>query len=229
MTSLARYETYVEWDVRNWAAAPEFWERTTARDLAHVDALELGGRHGGLSLWLAQCGARVTCTDLDGPTDVARRRHRAAGLAGRIRYAHVDATCIPYDAAFDVVVFKSVLGALRGADRLAVQRAAVAGMYRALRPGGELFFAENLTASPAHRFLRKRFVQWGRDWRYVSVEEMLEFLAPFTSVEYRTVGFCGALGRSQRQRRLLGAVDRAGLDRLVPPSWRYIMVGVARK
>ncbi|MND09448.1 hypothetical protein D3C83_327780 [compost metagenome] len=58
---------------------------------------------------------------------------------------------------------------------------------------------------------------------------MLSFLAPFREVNYRAVGLLGALGRTQRQRDFLGAVDRAFLDRLVPASWRYIMIGVARK
>lgn len=229
MTTLAEYERYVDWDVRNWATAPAFWESRTQLDLPRCLCLELGSRHGGLSLWLAQRGARVVCSDLGGPSPEARLRHAAAGVANRICYAHADATELQYDEQFDIIVFKSMLGALDGCDRRAVQAAAIAAMHRALRPGGELFFAENLAASPAHRFLRERFVQWGRRWRYVTLEEMREFLAPFSSVEFDTVGLTGALGRNQQQRRMLGAVDRLGLDRLVPPSWRYIMLGVARK
>jgi SAM-dependent methyltransferase len=229
MTAITEYGRYVEWDVRNWAAAPEFWARNTTLDLRHCDALEVGSRHGGLSLWLAQLGARVLCTDLDGPTDRARTSHAAAGVAHRVTYDCLDVTDVPYTDRFDLVVFKSVLGALGGEDRVATQARAVAQIHQALRPGGELFFAENLAASPAHQYLRRRFVGWGRRWRYVAIPEMLSFLAPFRSVVYRTVGVCGAFGRSQRQRALLGAFDRAFLDRLVPEAWRYIMIGVARK
>jgi SAM-dependent methyltransferase len=229
MTAITEYGRYVEWDVRNWATAPEFWTRNTSLDLRRCEALEVGSRHGGLSLWLAQLGARVLCTDLEGPSERARVCHSLAGVAGRVRYESLDVTDVGYEDRFDVVVFKSVLGALGGPDRLATQTRAVAQLHRSLRAGGELFFAENLSASPAHQFLRRRFVDWGRRWRYVSIAEMLGFLAPFREVTYRTVGLCGALGRSQRQRALLGAVDRAFLDRLVPESWRYIMIGVARK
>jgi SAM-dependent methyltransferase len=229
MTAISEYGRYVEWDVRNWATAPEFWARHTTQDIRRCEALEVGSRHGGLSLWLAQLGANVLCTDLEGPTDRARTSHEAAGVAHRIRYASLDVTDVSYADRFDVVMFKSVLGALGGEDRLATQAHAVAQLHRALRVGGELFFAENLAASPAHRFLRRQFVGWGRRWRYVSIPEMLGFLSPFREVTYRTVGLCGALGRNNRQRALLGAVDRAFLDRLVPESWRYIMIGVARK
>ena len=42
-----------------------------------------------------------------------------------------------------------------------------------------VFFAENLVASPLHTLFRRRFVKWGTEWRYVSLEEMHEFLLPF--------------------------------------------------
>ncbi len=229
MTDLATYASYVEWDTRNWSLAPRFWEQHTGLSLARCRALELGSRHGGLSLWLARCGAEVTCTDLHGPTALARERHRAGGVADRIRYAALDVTQLEDRDCFDVIVFKSMLGAVDGADRRRAQQDAIARMHRALRPGGELFFAENLSASIAHRYLRRRFVAWGQSWRYVTVSEMREFLKPFASVAYRTVGFSGAFGRSPRQQEMLGAVDRAGLDRLVPETWRYIIIGVARK
>lgn len=229
MNGLAGYAPYVEWDTRNWSLAPRFWEDHTSLSLSRCRALELGSRHGGLSLWLARCGAEVTCTDLNGPTALARDRHRAAGVADRIRYAALDVTRLEDRDCYDVIVFKSMLGALCGSDRRQAQQDAVARIHRALRPGGELFFAENLTASAAHRYFRRRYVAWGQSWRYVTVAEMREFLHPFASVVYRTAGFTAAFGRSARQKEMLGAVDRAGLDRLVPEAWRYIILGVARK
>jgi SAM-dependent methyltransferase len=223
------YERYVDWDVRNWAAAPAFWERHTRLDLSGAHCLEIGSRDGGLSQWLAERGARVVCSDLSSPAPRARDRHRASGVSHRIRYRGIDATQFDSRNVWDLIVFKSVLGALGGADRRAVQADAISRMHRALRAGGELFFAENLVASPAHRLLRRRFVPWGRRWGYVSVAELRHYLAPFPSVEYETRGFAGTFGRSQAQRRLLGRLDRAGLDRLVPSTWRYIMMGIARK
>ena len=220
--------SYIEWDVGNWSAALGFWKRHTTLDLSRVDALELGSRNGGLSLWLARQGARVTCSDLTIPTATARDLHSTGDVSGRISYAAVDATALTYAERFDVVMFKSVLGGLGGDDAHETQHRAVAGMHRALRLGGELFFAENLVASPVHRLLRRRFVPW-QHWRYVSLAETLGFLAPFREVSYRTVGFSAAFGRTEHQRSVLGTLDRALLDRLVPERWRYVVVGVARK
>jgi len=219
----------VEWDVRNWSAALDFWTRHSVHDLGSCTALELGSRNGGLSLWLALEGARVVCSDVLGPTYVAVGKHRAAGVAHRVEYQSIDATKIGYDAAFDIVLFKSMLGAVGRSGGRAAQATAIAEMHKALKPGGELFFAENLVASPIHRYLRRRYVRWATTWRYVTVPEMLGLLAPFSSVRYRTIGFAGALGRTSAQRNLLGSLDRMLLDRLVPKQWRYIMIGVARK
>ncbi len=220
---------YIEWDVVNWSTALSFWRAHTAVDLSHCVALELGSRNGGLSLWLAQLGARVTCSDVEAPTDAARATHAAAGLADRINYARVDATAHAITDEYDVVMFKSVLGGLGGVDAHATQKQAVAAMHRALKPGGELFFAENLSASPFHRALRHRFVPWSRHWRYLTVDSALEFLEPFREVEYRTIGFSAAFGRNERQREFLGGLDRKFFDRLVPARWRYVIVGIARK
>ncbi|HXV85060.1 MAG TPA: class I SAM-dependent methyltransferase [Gemmatimonadales bacterium] len=222
-------QEFVEWDVPNWSRALEFWRNHSVQDFSACTALELGARHGGLSLWLALLGARVVHSDLTLPTSRALAAHRASDAAGRIAYQLIDATHIPYRAAFDLVVFKSVLGAVGGQHGPEGQARALREIHQALKAGGELLFAENLVASPVHSFLRKRFVHWGERWRYTSVREMLAFLEPFTEVRYCTLGFAGALGRTAIQRSVFGAMDRLVLDRLVPQRWRYIMVGVARK
>ena len=65
-------------------------------------------------------------------------------------------------------------------------------------------------------------------WRYVSIPEMGEFLSPFSSVQYRAIGFTGAFGRSER-RNLFGRVDGAIFDSIVPDRCKYIIVGFAKK
>jgi SAM-dependent methyltransferase len=228
MTGVAGPRDFLEWDVRNWSVALDFWTRHGTRPLDGARALEVGSRHGGLSLWLALQGARVVCSDVGPPSARAVRKHRAAGLSHRISYQAVDATRMPYRSAFDVVVFKSVLGAIGRGGGLPAQERAILEMHRALRPGGELLFAENLIASPVHQFLRRRFVGWS-SWRYVSVDEMRAVLAPFAHVAYCTVGFAGVFGRTGRQRHMLGSLDRAWLDGVVPERWRYVIAGIARK
>jgi len=220
---------FIEWDVRNWSTALDFWAHETAQELAGCSALEIGSRHGGLSLWLAHQGANVVCSDVGGPSRRAGMKHAAAGVSNRITYASVDATEIPYRNQFDIIVFKSVLGAVGGHQGKDAQAGAIRQMYDALKPGGELLFAENLIAAPIHRYLRDHFVSWSRAWRYVSTDEMREFLSPFAYFTYRTVGFAGAFGRTPRQRDFLGLLDRMLLTRMVPASWRYVMIGLARK
>jgi SAM-dependent methyltransferase len=223
------HQDTVEWDVANWSLALTYWERHTRLDLSRSLALEIGSRHGGLSLWMALKGATVWCTDVNGPTDDARRKHARYGTGGRINYRAVDALHIPFEECFDLVMFKSVLGAVGAHSNRAAQRAAIAQMHRSLKPGGELFFAENLQASPIHRFARRAWVPWGQRWRYVTIEEMLENLSEFASVEYGTAGFLGAFGRGPRQRRWLAGLDQRWVDRMVPAGWRYIVFWVARK
>ncbi len=219
----------IEWDVPNWSVALRYWRTHTRQCLPNARALEIGARHGGLSLWSAMNGMHVLCTDIEGPSSEAVEKHRRYGVGERVTYAPLDAMAIPYTNQFDVVMFKSVLGGIGRLDHKEHQQSAILGMYRSLRDGGELWFAENLRASPCHQYLRKRYVDWGERWRYVSIPEMKEFLSVFSSVQYTTVGFLGTFGRSARQRTVLGTLDRLGADRLVAESWRYILIGIANK
>lgn len=219
----------IEWDISNWSRALKYWEENTSVDLSSAKALEIGSRNGGLSLWMALHGSRVLCSDIHGPSERAVPTHQKYNVSRLIDYKSIDALDIPYEEEFDVVLFKSVLGAIGKSNNVYAQFKAVRQIYKCLKKDGELFFAENLVASPIHRFLRARYVRWGTQWRYVTIEEMLQFLSVFTDIRHITVGFLGALGRTERQRKILGVCDRFLLDCLVPARWRYIIAGVARK
>src|SRR5438552_16058119 len=93
-TSL-RMSDFVEWDVRNWSPALDFWLTHTKQSLRGCSALELGSQNGGLSLWLAQHGARVVCSDIGPPNDKAVQQHQAAGVSHLIEYRSIDALQIP--------------------------------------------------------------------------------------------------------------------------------------
>ncbi|MER6489542.1 MULTISPECIES: class I SAM-dependent methyltransferase [Streptomyces] len=226
-------EESVGWDTVNWSRALTFWEHHSRLGPSGLKALEVGagGDHGNLSLWLAAKGFSVVCSGIEEPKEALRRSHADQGLGRAVRYERLDVLDMPSGARFDVVAFKSVLGAfgMNGGDALALQRMAVLNMWRVLRDGGELWFAEGARGSRVHEALRGRF-GWGRSgWRYVSLGELGDLLSPFDDVDCTTLGVLGLLGRSEPQRRALGALDRTLVERVVPESSRYIVAGVARK
>lgn len=128
---------------------------------------------------------------------------------------------------YDVICFKSVLGGIGYGGNKAAQETAVRNLYRALKPGGYLVFAENLTATPVHQFLRRKFNRWNT-WRYITIKEALAFCSDFSEVRWRCFGFLGTFGRSEGQRRALGRIDTA-LDWLLPSGAKYIISVAARK
>jgi ubiquinone/menaquinone biosynthesis C-methylase UbiE len=220
----------IEWDVRNWSKSLNYWLEETSLELMDRKALEIGSRNGGLSLWLAKQGCKVTCSDVNGPSEKAKEIHQKHGIDHLVEYKGIDATNIPYEnEAFDIVVFKSVLGGIGSNNNKDAQYKAINEIYRVLKPGGELFFAENLVASPLHTFLRKNFTSWGENWRYLSISEIEEFLNPFSDKKYLSTGFLAALGRSEKQRDILGLIDHLFVNKITPRNWKYIVVGLAKK
>ncbi len=229
---------YVEWDVRNWSIALDFWLVNSTKKLSDCTVLEIGANFGGLSLWFASKGAKVVssdsqgvheevaASDLRGVRREAIELHEKNGLSHLIEHQTINALNIPYTEKFDVVVFKSVIG---GIDDKELQKKAVGEMHKALKKGGELFFAENLVGSPLHKFFRRKMIKWGTTWRYVTIEEMREFLAPFSEKHLRTIGFAGTFGRNEAQKNLLALGDKFIFERIIPERWKYIIAGVARK
>ena len=220
-------DLYFQWEVRTWSRAYPLWHQAlkplTGRG-GH--ALALGERDGGLSLMLADHGLLTVCSDLRGPTDRARTLHRTMGWQEAITYESIDALAIPKpDATYDVVAFKSMLGALSTPER---QAQVLQEVHRVLKPGGLLLWAENLTGTRFHQWLRRRFVAWEHRWRYLDLPEDLGLFAPFDQVEHYTTGLLASLGRTERQRDVLGRVD-AVVCPLTPSGWHTVGYGVAVK
>ena len=219
-------EAIFEWDVATWSHSLRLWDRHLPANLTGCHGLEIGAGKGGLSLYLAEKGATVVCTNLTDPSEKARPEHERWRFADRIEYRAADTTALPFvDGAFQLVAFKSVLGALSTAER---QRRAVAEMQRVLAPGGWLVWAENLPASRLLRLLRRRFTPWAAYWRYPSFIEWRDWTSEFAECHLASAGISAALGRTENQRRLLARVDQA-LQSRAPQSWHYVVFGVARK
>lgn len=220
-----------QWEVRSWSRALQLWQEHIPPDRP-LRALGIGEREGGLSLWLASKDIDVVCTDLRTFPEATQALHQRHGVQLRITYAQADATALPFpEGSFDIVFFKSVIGALGSKGK---QAQAIREMHRVLkpatadRPGGVLLFAENLHGSALHRWLRKRFVAWDHYWRYLDPIEDRDLFAPFAEVEDRTTGFIANLGRTEGQRDVLARFD-ALLAPMVPSRMRTIWYGVALK
>lgn len=216
-----------QWDVKAWSTALPFWEQKIDT-LSKGKALELGGRQGGLSLWLANKGFDVICSDLSESEITAKPLHQKYKLSN-VSYADIDASAIPYENYFDVIVFKSIIGGIGRFGGMELQQKTFNSIYKALKPGGHLLFAENLIASPLHQFLRKKFVKWGDSWRYVSLDELKAFTRNFRSVELHATGFASAFGRSESQRNGFSIFDKMICNSVVPDNWKYIAYGAAQK
>jgi SAM-dependent methyltransferase len=219
----------IQWDVATWKYGLRFWEQR-AGNLDGRLALEIGSHDGGLSLFLALKGCRVVCSDVQGPTVRAKELHRTYGVSSLVSYECIDVKIVPFpDEHFDVVILKSVLGALgTGEDALKAQRQAVSEIRRVLKTGGKFLFAENMRGSPMHVILRRCFIPWGRDWHYFTVAEISDLLSGFATMELSFRGFAATLGRREWQRSLLHNVDRV-LVPLLPSALRYVVFGSVTK
>ena len=218
----------IEWDIVNWSKALDYWNKKIDIRAKNYSCLELGGRKGGLSLWLAIKENQVICSDLDSPEEFASELHKKYSCEEKITYESIDATNIHYNNHFDIVVFKSILGGIsrNGNDKL--KKKTIDEIHKCLKPNGKLLFAENLEASFLHKFMRKSCVKWGSEWNYLKYEEIGQVFDTFKSVNYKTVGFFGTFGRTEKQRQFLGKIDNV-FERFVPKSKRYIVIGIAEK
>jgi SAM-dependent methyltransferase len=155
--------------------------------------------------------------------------HAQSGVAHLMTYAKADATALPFpDQSFDFVVFKSVLGVVGSHNRVERMEQAMQEMQRVLKPGGVLFFAENLQGSYLHRLARHWFVSWGKNWRYLSFLELSALLSGFAGQALHSTGFLSAfVPRPAWLKGLLAQTDR--LLFFIPKTWRYVAFGYAVK
>jgi len=218
----------VQWDVQAWSKAITFGDRSIDWTNIH-NCLELGGRQGGLSLWLALKGKTVICSDLENTQTTARPLHAFHHVNSLVSYQDIDASNIPYENYFDIIVFKSVIGGIGRGNNIVKQQQVFKEIHKALKPGGKLLFAENLAASSVHQKMRKTFINWSDSWRYPSISEMKDFLKIFSYATIKTTGVLGTFGRNEGQRRFLTILDDMIFNRVCPGNWKYISYGIATK
>ncbi|MBL4706006.1 MAG: methyltransferase domain-containing protein [Flavobacteriales bacterium] len=215
----------IQWDIENWSKALPFWEPfLPAGEGLKVGAF--GEREGGLSLWLAQKGFQVECSDFNADMAPAQELHKKHEVDHLVSYSKQDITQSTFeDNHFDVVLFKSVIGALGDKDR---QEKAFKELYRVLKPGGLLIFAENTVATKMHEFARKKFNNWGDRWRYIKIDETKEMLSDFSDMKFKSQGLMATFGRNEGQRRAITKMGKP-VSKLVPNNWNYILFGACVK
>jgi len=221
-------EDIVGWDVGTWSRAVRFWDAQLGRDGESLDCLEMGAGPGGPSLWLASRGHRVVCSNLMNTGAMARPLHERRGVTSLIAYEDIDAASIPYTSRFDVIVFKSVLGGI--GSNFASSKQAIDGMRAALKPGGRVFFAENLRGGILHRIVRALANRHrNAAWRFMTVGQYREMFRAFSSLSVDSTGVVAVFGLTERHRRALATIDDAVFNRVMPRSGRYMIYGVATK
>lgn len=219
------FRDILQWDVASWSVALKFWDKHLAAAPPVLKVLELGGREGGLSLWIAMKGHEVICSDLDNAGEKALPLHPQYPHVKGITYRNINALEIPFEDHFDIIIFKSILG---GIGDEAVQQKVIRRIHHALKKGGRLFFAENLRGTLMHRTFRKLFAPWHHRWYYPTLPDMQTNLSLFSHTEIRTTGVTAVLGRSETQRNVLAFADKI-LRPVVPRRWNYIVYGIAVK
>jgi len=162
----------VQWDIKNWSNVLPFWEEHFDFS-AGAKVLALGEREGGLSLYFAKKGCHVICSDYRPLPRSTKEMHKAYKVTDSIEYQEVDMKDIHLpDNSVNVVVFKSVIGALGNKKD---QKKALNEIFRVLKKDGVFLFAENMEGGVIHKFLRKRFVGWGHRWCYVNDTDMRDW------------------------------------------------------
>jgi len=213
-----------QWDISTWSQAYPIWGK--ALNGKQTRGLELGANNGGGTLFLALYNINTICSDIHNPKEKAFGLHKKYLVQDIIQYKEIDGMNIPYpNNNFDVVIFKSVLGFLKTFNN---QKKMIAEIFRILKPGGFLLFAENAKGSLLHQWARRRFIAWGNSWRYVSLQEMNLLLKPFTQKEIKSTGFFAVFVSKPKWLKALFA----SLDSCLPcisKNWRYVVFGYAVK
>lgn len=218
----------IQWDIDSWSKALTFWEQKVNWEHIHT-CLELGAGKGGLSLWLALKVKQVICSDVSNVETNCNALHQKYNVEDKITYETMNAGNIPYKDHFDLVIFKSMLGVVGKNNNMDAIKKAIEQIHQCLKPGGVLLFAENLTATALHNYLRKKYVRWGNSWNYMSLAQIKNLLKIFSSYDINTTGFAAAFGRNEKQRNILAQADKMIFNYIIPDSWKYISYGMAVK
>jgi ubiquinone/menaquinone biosynthesis C-methylase UbiE len=216
---------YFEWDVHNWSKVIPLWQEAL-KDKPYTTALELGSWNGGMSLWLARnYTLDILCTDLSFP-ERAKKLHDKYDTESKIKYIPLNVLNLDLpDNSFDIVIFKSMLGALQTYEK---QVTAMHEIYRVLKPGGVLLFAENIRSTILHMTARKLFAHYGKTWRYMHLRELLHLMNVYKKTRINTAGLSSIL-LPEKLKGIGSRIDDFLDQNNLMPGIKYIAFGYGVK
>lgn len=220
----------VGWDTGTWGKAIPLWERAI-KGRKDLRCLEIGANRGGLSLWLSMQNEvkSVLCSDLSDAEEKASPLHeRYPAFSKKISYRNLNILDSDLTETYDLIVFKSVIGACDRLENKNGKDLAMENIFRTLSKDGILLFAENMQGHWLHRWFRKKFVPWSEGWSYCTIEEWCRWLLSYRSHEIYFDGFLSVLGRNEWQKRVLSKTDEVFISKISDKN-KYMCYGFAMK
>jgi len=226
----------IEWDVHNWSQALPFWEEVLKQFIpSETKILALGERSGGLSIWLAQKGYKVICSDFGGIAENVQNEHKQYLGNDNIQYRDINIFKIPFsDHEFDIVIAKSVIGGLKliqsdkSTRSLENQKLAIQEIFRVLKDSGYFLGAENLVGHKAIQRLREFYKKGNIGWRHLNPNEVIELFAPFSKLKTKFFGLLPGLFKSNIVNLVIYKINTM-LDKILNDNHKYICFFCARK
>jgi 2-polyprenyl-3-methyl-5-hydroxy-6-metoxy-1,4-benzoquinol methylase len=216
----------INWDIPTWSVILPYWEAQLPAKQSSLKCIEIGSRDGGITLWMTLLGYNMICSDLHYDLSDARKLHEEYGKTAMVEYKKVDILNWVEPNTYDVILIKSVLGALESESAV---EDALKNVYNNLKPGGKLLFAENATGTIAHKFFRKYFTDWGSKWFYLSGRTLKNKLNKFSKSETRFTGVTSVFGNKIGLGRIFSFMDKIVFNKLLPDSMKYLAYGYSIK
>ena len=220
-----KYDNFIDWDIPNWSRALQYLDKHRHTEFYGKKVLEIGSGYGGLSFWAASNGAKVLCSDIVAPSEVAINMAKKYKIKN-IKFEKLNVLEMPYRDEFDFVLFKSVLGGICRSNNFSDLKRIMYGIHDVLKPAGECLFIENMNGTFLHQYLRKRYGAGKNMWHYSSMEDFTDLSKPFKFVKYRTFGFLG--GGEFLLKNFRSKMDFY-FEKIIPATWNYIYAGIYRK
>ena len=219
------YSKYIEWDVSNWSRALEYLDENKCMPFKGKNILELGGKNASLSLWAAEKGGLVTCSDIVGLENHFSKKFNHI-KNDSIRYEIIDALDIGLKETYDFILFKSMLGGIGRIGSEKLQMDVMRQVHKSLRKGGQVLFIENMMGTWFHQYFRNRYGAGKNYWSYPTLKKFGEFSKLFDKISYRTFGYIG--GSDLPLKKIRSKLD-IYLEQIIHPTCHYIYAGIYQK